>query len=57
MVTLTDKATEKVKQLMNGNADTQGLRGPCRAEESGFRTLRLRPAADGDQVTSTAIRL
>ena len=52
MVTLTDKATEKVKQLMNGNADTQGLRVAVRGGGcSGFQyALAFDQQRDGDQV-------
>ena len=52
MVTLTDKATEKVKELMNGNADTQGLRVAVRGGGcSGFQyALAFDQQRDGDQV-------
>ena len=52
MVTLTDKATEKVKQLMNGNADTQGLRVAVRGGGcSGFQyALAFDQQRDGDQI-------
>jgi iron-sulfur cluster assembly protein len=52
MVTLTDKATDKVKQLMNGDAEMQGLRVAVRGGGcSGFQyALAFDQQRDGDQV-------
>ncbi len=52
MVTLSDKATEKVKELMNGNAAEQGLRVAVRGGGcSGFQyALAFDQQRDGDQV-------
>src|SRR6185295_11621063 len=52
MVTHTAETTEKVKQLMNGNADTQGLRVAVRGGGcSGFQyALAFDQQRDGDQI-------
>ncbi len=52
MVTLSDKATEKVKELMNGNAAEQGLRVAVRGGGcSGFQyALAFDQQRDGDQI-------
>ena len=52
MVTLTDKASEKVKELMNGSANEQGLRVAVRGGGcSGFQyALAFDQQRDDDQI-------
>ena len=56
MVTLTDKATEKVKELMNGSAAEQGLRvrSAVAAARASSTRSRSTSSATATRSTSTA---